>query len=128
MKIKVVTFEKLISLSLVESLQSECEGEDDEYSEQFSEKDIFDSSESEYNDAKHRYQRLKEGSKYYMEYRKEVDNQMLLPRRMGFQTNKEKNGDMFLKSFYIGDRYADPFSKGKNLSIIILKNYRNQKP
>lgn len=29
-----------------------------------------------------------------------------------FKENKEKQGDMFLKSFYIGDTYADPFSKG----------------
>ena len=31
---------------------------------------------------------------------------------MGFQSKKEKTGDMFLKSFYIGDTYAKPFSQG----------------
>jgi len=34
------------------------------------------------------------------------------PGKWDFKENKEKQGDMFLKSFYIGDTYADPFSKG----------------
>ena len=95
---------------LVEILENSSN--DDYKSDKFSDIDIYDSSYSDWGDAKHRYMKLREGTKNYKEYRKEVDKNMLLPRRMGFQSNKEKHGNMFLKSFYIGDRYADPFSKG----------------
>ena len=102
------------------SIVSELESQEDRYdSDTFTENDIiqefYESSFSEIEDAKTRYMKLKEGSENYKKYRNEVDKQMLLPRRMGFNQKNEKKGDMFLKSFYIGDRYADPFSKGTNI-------------
>ena len=86
----------------------------DEYeSETFSEeKDILDSSYSDFDKAKKREILFKSGSKNYSAYIKEVEKKQILPRRMGFQSPKEHNGNMFLKSFYIGNTYADPFSKG----------------
>ena len=114
MKIKVSTISfYLSSFHIVSELDL---GEDKYDSETFTESDItqglYESSVPEIEDAKSRYQKLKEGSENYKVYRNEVDKKMLLPRRMGFQSEKEKKGYMFLKSFYIGDRYADAFSKG----------------
>jgi len=40
---------------------------------------------------------------------------------MGFRGHKEQKGDMFLKSFYIGDTYAGAFSQGiKSIFKIVL--------
>lgn len=39
---------------------------------------------------------------------------------MGFQGKKEKKGNMFLQSFYIGNTYADPFSKGIKGRLILF--------
>lgn len=43
---------------------------------------------------------------------KKLRKSKFFPGKWDFKENKEKQGDMFLKSFYIGDTYADPFSKG----------------
>ena len=130
-KVRTISF-YLLSFHIV----SELDSEENKYdSDTFTENDItqelYESSFSEIENAKSRYQRLKEGSENYKIYRNEVDKKMLLPKRMGFQSEKEKKGVMFLKSFYIGDRYADPFSKG-NLSLIIqiliyINSNRNQR-
>lgn len=82
------------------------------YSDTFTDKDIYASSYSDFDKAKAKEKLFKGGSKNFWEYTKEIEKDQILPRKMGFQGKKEKKGDMFLKSFYIGDTYAGPFSKG----------------
>lgn len=65
-----------------------------------------------FDKAREKEKLYKGGSKNYKEYYKEVEKANVLPRKMGFQGLKEKKGNMFLESFYIGNTYADPFSKG----------------
>lgn len=89
---------------------SELDGDSDNYTENFSDNDIYDYS-SELDNSKAREKLFKSGSKNYKAYISDVEKQQILPRRMGFG-KKEEKGNMFLKSFYIGDTYAESFSKG----------------
>lgn len=91
----------------------ETDGESENYeSEFFSENDLYGSSHSDMG--KHKYNSIdnEERTKNYSAYIEEVEKQQILPRRMGFQSKKEKFGNMNLKSFYIGETYASPFSQG----------------
>lgn len=82
------------------------------YSEDFSENDLYSSSFYDLDKTKEKESLFKAGSKNYKEYIKEIERSNILPRKMGFQGKNEKKGNMFLQSFYIGNTYADPLSKG----------------